>query len=85
LEQRHYRPRELAELRFGTGLDHTGDPAIWIWAFLQDDTWDDEQFLASARQMDELLDPAARRVAPDRWPYLSFRSLAEDAEIAAAP
>ncbi len=79
-----YRPRELAKLRFRTGLDHTGDPAIWIWAFLQDDAWDDERFLASARQIDELLDPAARRVAPDRWPYLSFRSLAEEAEIAAA-
>jgi len=79
-----YRPRELAKLRFRTGLDHTGDPAIWIWAFLQDEAWDDEQFLASARQIDELLDPAARRVAPDRWPSLSFRSLAEEAEIAAA-
>ncbi len=31
-----WRPPELAELRFHTGLDHTGDPGLWIWAFLSD-------------------------------------------------
>jgi hypothetical protein len=28
------RPPELAELRFNSGIDHSGDPALWIWAFL---------------------------------------------------
>jgi hypothetical protein len=76
-----YRPSELAELRFNTGFDHSGDPGLWIWAFLGDDvSGSDEAFLESAERLRELLDPVARRVAPDRWPYLSFRSLAEQAE-----
>jgi len=24
------RPKELAELRFNSGLDHSGDPALWV-------------------------------------------------------
>ncbi|APW59938.1 hypothetical protein [Paludisphaera borealis] len=76
-----YRPRELADLRFRTGEDHTGDPGLWIWAFLSDDaSKTDEEFLKTAQKLRELLDPVARRIAPDRWPYLSFRSLAEQSE-----
>jgi hypothetical protein len=74
-------PRELAELRFNTGLDHSGDPAIWIWVFLTDEAaLSDERFLETAQRLRDLIDPVARSVVPDRWPYLSFRSLAERAE-----
>ncbi len=75
------RPPELAELRFNTGSDHSGDPAIWIWAFLFADVSEsDEKFLETAQGLRDLLDPIARRVAPDRWPYISFRSMAEQSE-----
>jgi hypothetical protein len=75
------RPPELAELRFRTGLDHTGDPALWIWAFLSDDVSErDEDFLGAAQRLRDLLDPVARQVARDRFPYISFRSLAEQSE-----
>lgn len=75
------RPPELAELRFNTGLDHSGDPALWIWAFLSDEVSDtDARFLETAQTLRDLLHSAARRVAPDRWPYISFRSLAEQLE-----
>src|SRR5208337_1447637 len=71
-------PKEIAELRFNTGLDHTGDPALWIWVFLTEDvSKDDETFLRAAQWLPTILDPIARRVAPDRWPYLSFRPIAE--------
>jgi hypothetical protein len=76
-----HRPSELAELRFNTGLDHSGDPALWIWAFLSDEASDtDEHFLEAAQTLRDLLRSTARRVAPDRWPYISFRSLAEQLE-----
>jgi len=76
-----YRPAHLAELRFNTGLDHSGEPALWIWAFLSADVSEkDEEFLATAQTLRDLLDPVARRVAPDRWPYISFRSLSEQSE-----
>ena len=78
----HDRPPELAELRFVTGLDHTGDPGLWIWVFLSDDvSKTDKAFLKAARRLDEYLNPIAseisRRFVPDRFPYLSFRPLAE--------
>jgi len=75
------RPAELAELRFNTGLDHSGDPALWIWAFLTDEAAaTDERFLRTAQDLSDFLDPVARTVAPDRWPYISFRALADQAE-----
>ena len=78
-------PKEIAELRFNTGLDHTGDPALWIWVFLTDDvSKDDETFLRAAQRLPTILDPIARRVAPDRWPYLSFRPITEPAEAVEA-
>jgi len=74
-------PKEIAELRFNTGLDHTGDPALWIWVFLTEDvSKDDETFLRAAQWLPTILDAIARRVAPDRWPYLSFRPITEPAE-----
>jgi hypothetical protein len=74
-------PKEIAELRFNTGLDHSGDPALWIWVFLTEDvSKEDESFLKAARGLREILGPIARRVAPDRWPYPSFRPITEPAE-----
>jgi hypothetical protein len=76
-------PEEIAELRFKTGLDQTGDPGLWIWAILNDAaSRSDDQFLQNAQRLRPLLDTVARQVAPDRWPYLSFRSLAEQLEPA---
>lgn len=71
----------LAELRFRTGRDQTGDPGLWIWAFLDDRTSeDDERFVATARQLWSELGAIARRVCPERFPYISFRSLAEESK-----
>jgi hypothetical protein len=75
------RPPELADLRFMTGLDHTGDPGLWIWVYLSDDASEsDERFLEVAQMLQDFLDPVAREVAPDRWPYISFRSIADQFE-----
>jgi hypothetical protein len=80
-----HRPQELAELRFNTGLDHSGDPAIWIWGFLTEEAAaTDDQFLENATKLRDWLDPIARRIAPDRWPFLSFRSIAEEADLVKA-
>jgi len=74
-------PQGLAELRFETGFDHSGDPAIWIWAFLTDEASEtDERFLRTAQQLRDVIEHAARVVASERWPYVSFRSLKEQAE-----
>ncbi len=78
-------PKEIAELRFNTGLDHTGDPALWIWVFLSDEvSKNDDDFLNAAQRLRAIIDPIARRVEPDRWPYLSFRPITEPAEVVEA-
>ena len=76
-----WRPPELAELRFSAGLDHTGDPGLWIWAYLSDAVSEkDEDFLEAARRLRGPLEDVAQEVAPDRFPFLSFRSLKEQSE-----
>jgi hypothetical protein len=44
----------------------------------------DDDFLKAAHRLREILDPIARRVSPDRWPYLSFRPIKEPAEAVEA-
>jgi hypothetical protein len=75
-------PDELGELRFETGLDHTGDPAIRILGLVKDDAAPtDERFLNCTRTLRPLIESTARTVAPDRWPYVSFRSVGEQVEL----
>jgi hypothetical protein len=75
------RPSMVAELRFKTGLDHAGDPGIWIWAILDDDGVSDEEFHKNANVVEKLLASASRSVAPERWPYFNVRGVSEQAEI----
>jgi hypothetical protein len=78
-------PPELEELQFKTKLDHSGEPGIWIRVYLTEEaSLTDDQFLENAKELRHWLDPIARDVAPDRWPYLSFRSIADKAELADA-
>jgi hypothetical protein len=79
------RPAELAELRFNTGLDQTGDPGLWIWAILTDDTLvDEDQFFAQTERVRKRLDAVARSLEPSRWPYVRFRTVSEQAELTEA-
>jgi hypothetical protein len=74
---------DIAELRFNTGLDHSGDPALWIWVFLTEEiSSKDADFLKSASRLREIVQPIAQRASPDRWPYLSFLPIREPAEVA---
>lgn len=87
LEDDDEQPPGLAELRFRSGLDHAGEPGLWIRAYLDDRACEsDESFLATAGPLREYLRSVARRiVGPDRFPYLSFRSFAEEAEMMETP
>jgi hypothetical protein len=80
-----YWPPELAELRFKSGLDATGDPGLWIWVFLNEEaSREDQTFLEAAARLKGVVDPIARQIAPDRWPYLSFRPINEPEEAVAS-
>ncbi len=75
------RPAELAELRFYTGADNTGDPSIWIWAILKDEAAAKAVFGRVTRSIRELLTEAANEAAPTLWPYVGFRTVSEQSEI----
>lgn len=71
----------LVELRFSTGLDSTGDPAIWIWAILTDEAADRSVFARTTTAIRDRLESISRAVSPDRWPHIRFRTLSEQAEV----
>ncbi len=78
-------PAKLDHLRFMSGLDNTGDPALWVWAFVKESVERDESaFFLAVDQIDPLLEKAAGEVAPDRWPYISFRSALVQPEVEVA-
>ena len=78
------RPGGLAELRFETGSDSTGDPAIWIWAILEDWATTGEEFGPLTRSIRELLFDTSEQIEPELWPYIGFRGQSEQAELQAA-
>lgn len=75
---------QLDHLRFRTGLDNTGDPALWVWAFIKESAHHDEAtFFAAVDEIDPYLFPVAREVAQERWPYISYRSTLDQPAIEA--
>jgi len=79
LEQRWQdeRPSWVRELRFETGEDANGDPAVWIWVFIEDDAARKEVFAENARVVREALMGILRSLEDDRWPYIRFRTVSE--------
>ena len=78
---RDHRPPELAELRFNTGRDSAGDPAIWIWAILTDEAGEDKVFAKHAASIRQLLEDVERRIVPDRWPFVRFSTVGEEQDL----
>lgn len=76
------RPEWVADLRFETGSDASGDPAVWVWVVMADEAAEGDGGTSNARAARALLDGAAREAAPDRWPYIRFQTVSEQAELA---
>ncbi len=69
------RPAELAELRFETGPDSTGDPGLWVWAFVAESgEHRKDVFFGAVDKIEPHLGPIAWDVASGRQPYILFRS-----------
>ncbi len=85
-ELAHHRSiQSLDHLRFMTGSDSTGDPALWVWAFVKESGEHDEQaFFKGADEIDPPLKRAAEEVAPDRLTYISYRSTLDQLELEVA-
>jgi hypothetical protein len=72
------RPSHLDQLRFMSGLDSTDDPALWVWVYVAETgEYDDATFLARADEIENVLKPIARAVAPEGRVYFHFRTTSD--------
>ena len=71
-------PAHVHEWHVAEGLDATDDPAVWVWAIIDEDDFD-------ADNMRALIDrarAAVRTTTPDLWPYVAIRGLHEARPLA---
>ena len=66
-------PAPIHAWQITEGLDWTDDPAVWICAVIDEDTFNAETYRAVTAKARA----AARDAAPDLWPYISVQSLSE--------
>ena len=76
-----HRPEAIAELRFHTGKDNTGDPSIRLWAVLHDEAAEKAVFARNTHTIRDLLTETSEELAPELWPYVDFRTVSEQAEL----
>ncbi len=55
------------------GLDATDDPAVWIWAIIDEDDLTRD----TSHELKSLARATSRAVAPDLWPYVLIRGRGE--------
>jgi hypothetical protein len=73
----HFRG-QIRDYVFETGDDHAGYPAIWCWVIVEDEAATREIM----GQIRDYLEAVIRKTAPNRWPYIRFRTVSEQAELA---
>lgn len=79
-------PPDLDHLRFRTGQDSTGDPALWVWAFVAETgEYEEARFLGRTDLIEDIVEPIAREVAPEGRLYLRFRSTLDLPEVEGVP
>jgi hypothetical protein len=70
-------PDSVWELRFETGEDSSGGPALWIWVVLKDEVAEKEVFLRTADAIHRILVDATTDLGIEQWPYIRFRTNSE--------
>lgn len=63
-------------------IDSTGDPAVWIWIVLEDESLLEDASRAELERIREQAQQTARSYG-DEWPYVTFRTSAEQREVEA--
>jgi hypothetical protein len=73
-------PGWVREIRFETGNDSNGDPAVWIWVEVDDEAATADVLSRNTRQVRGLLGECVRHLEVPHWPYIRFRTSSERAE-----
>jgi len=75
------RPSFVTEIRHALDTDSSGDPAVWVWVVLEDDTADSDEFFERSEVVKTKIVQSLREAQIDRWPYVRFRGQSEQAEL----
>ncbi len=59
------------------GVDSTDDPAVWVWAVIEEDDFNREVSL----EITDTVRAALRSATPHLWPYVLIRGLHEESPI----
>jgi hypothetical protein len=70
-------PPGVSELRFETGENSHGAPALWVLVVFKEDPHSEDALLTNANAVRELLHAAVEELGIERWPYLRLRTEAE--------
>ena len=69
-------PTPVSSWRVEIGLDAADDPAVWVWAMLDDEEVD----IDTGEQLRNVVREAVQRETGDeRWVYIRFRSASKPA------
>jgi hypothetical protein len=75
------RPPFVTEIRHALDTDAAGEPAIWVWVVLEDDTADSAEFFERSEVVKSKIVQSLREAQIDRWPYVRFRGQSEQADL----
>jgi hypothetical protein len=76
LEQVRF-PAFVRNWEFEPREDSTGDPAVWVWVYVDDKVAEQEDFPKLAGEVRQLIRDALAAAGIMRWPYIRFRTPAE--------
>lgn len=75
-------PAYVRDLRVETGFDSGDDPAVWVYAMIDDESAGDDMLSDNTWSVRQLLKGQWQRMGESRWLYIRFRTVGEDAELA---
>lgn len=72
-------PARVGEWEVETGIDSADEPAVWVWALLEDEEVD---FAARSRLRDMVRECVRQKAGDAVWAYVRFRGVSEMAQLA---
>jgi len=80
LESLNY-PKGIVTWEFETGFDSTGDPALWIWIFVDEKLARRKDITDVTMNVQRQIQEALAKSKIVRWPYVHVRSVAEQRSL----
>jgi hypothetical protein len=80
----HNFPDYCIGFDYRVGSDSTGDPAIWVWVIVADETdVVSDEFIGFLDTVRRMVWDGLAKVKSDRWPFVRVRTVSEERELLA--